>query len=91
MELRLKGLGTVEIISATRVDGDDILIKSMDDFSIISETLIYKITDAYLVEVDFKWSFVAHLNTPEDAWEEDDYIVFQIENQDDIYKLNASL
>lgn len=91
MELRLKGLGTVDIADATRVTGDDILIKSADNFRIIYETTDYEITDVYLTEVDFKWSMVVLLDTPEDNWYEESSLVFQIENQDDIYRLNARL
>lgn len=91
MELRLIGLGTVEIIDATRVAGDDILIRSSDNFSKIAKATDYEITEVYLVEVDFKWSLVACLNVPDDNWYDDDTIVYQIKNQDDVYRLNALL
>lgn len=91
MELRLKGLGTVEIIDATRVTGDDILVKSAHNFNSVAAVTNHKITEIYLTEVDFKWSLVACLDVPEDAWYEENHIVFHIENQEDVYNLKALL
>ena len=87
MELRLKGYGTIEIVKATKVDGDDILIKAKDNFRKIEENTDYEITEVYLVEVDFKWSLVAWLNVPSDEWQIDRSVVIQIENQEDIQNL----
>ena len=91
MELRLKGFGTIEITDATRVEGDDILVKSADGFREIAETTDYKITEAYLVEGEIKWSLVLWFDLPNNNWHEERAMVIQIENQDDIYTLNAAL
>lgn len=91
MELRLKGYGTIEITNATLVDGGDILIEVADHFEKLAETTDYKITEVYLTEDDGVWGLVAWLDTPKDAWEIEDAIVCQVENQVDVYKLNALL
>ena len=91
MELRLKGFGTIEITDATRVDGDDILIKSADGFRKIAEVADYGITEAYLVEGEIKWSLVLWFDLPDNNWHEERAMVIQIENQDDVYTLNAAL
>lgn len=91
MELRLKGFETIEITNATRVEGDDILVKSADGFREIAETADYEITEAYLVEGETKWSLVVWFDLPDNNWHEERAMVIQIENQDDIYTLNAAL
>lgn len=91
MELKLKGHGTIKITSATLVEGGDILIEAEDGFAEIAKTTDYEITKAYLVENNFKWSLVLWLNLPEYEWYDNDTIIFRIENQDDVYKLNALL
>lgn len=91
MELRLKGYGTIEITNATLVDGGDIMIEAADRFEGLAKITDYEITNVYLAEFDCIWALVAWLDTPEDSWDVEDAIVFEIENQDDIYKLNARL
>lgn len=91
MELRLKGFGTIEITDATRVEGDDILVKSADGFREIAETTDYKITEAYLVEGETRWSLVVWFDLPDNNWHDERAMVIRIENQDDIYTLNAAL
>ncbi len=91
MELRLKGYGTIDITNAILVDGGDILIETADNFRGIAQTANYDITDAYLTETEYGWGFVALLDIPFTDWFAEDSIIFDIENQDDIYKLNAFL
>lgn len=91
MELRLKEFGTIEITNATLVDGGDILIESADNFIEIAKTTDYDITEVFLVENDFGWDLVAWLNVPDDDWFTQKTIITEIENQEDIYKLNAFL
>ena len=91
MKLLLKGLGIIEIIDAKRTAGGDILVKSVDNFKKIAGTTFYKITEVFLTEVDFIWNLVAWLDIPDDSWYIEDALVFQIENQDDVYRLNARL
>lgn len=91
MELKLRGYGTIEITNATLVDGGDILIETADNFSGFAKTTDYDITDAYLTETEYGWGFVALLNIPLTDWFAEDAIILDIENQDDIYKLNAFL
>lgn len=91
MELRLKGYGTIEITNAKLVDGGDILIETADNFSGIAKTTDYEITEVVLVENDFGWDLVAWLNVPDDDWFTQKTIIVGIENQEDVYKLNAFL
>ena len=91
MELRLKEFGTIEITNATLVDGGDILIESADNFIGITKTTDYDITEVFLVENDFGWDLVAWLNVPDDDWFTQKTIITEIENQEDIYRLNAFL
>lgn len=91
MELRLKNYGTIEITNATSADGGDILIEAADRFEGLAKTTDYEITDVYLCEYDCVWALVAWLDVPEDTWDTEDAIVFEIENQDAVYKLNARL
>lgn len=91
MEIKLKGYGTIEITNATLVDGGDILIETADGFRGIAESTDYDITEAYLTETEYGWGLVAWLDLPDDEWYEDDALVFDIENQGDIQRLNAFL
>ena len=91
MELRLKEYGTTEITKATLVDGGDILIESVDNFKKIASLIDYEITEVYLTEVDFEWNLVAWLDIPDYDWYSSKTIIAEIENQDDVYKLNALL
>ena len=91
MELRLKEYGIIEITNATLVDGGDILIEASDNFSEIAKTTEYEIIEVFLVENYFGWNLVAWLNVPDDDWFTQKTIITEIENQEDIYKLNAFL
>lgn len=91
MELRLKGYGTIEITNATLVDGGDILIETTDNFHRITEVVGYEITEAFLVENDFGWDIVIWLDIPDDDWFTQRTIITEIENQEDVYRLNALL
>ena len=91
MELRLKGYGTIEITNATLVDGGDILIESADNFEKLAETTDYEITEVFLVENDFGRDLVAWLDVPDGDWFTPKTIIAEIENHEDVYKLNAFL
>ena len=91
MEFRLKEFGTIEITNATLVDGGDILIESADNFIEIAKTTDYDITEVFLVENDFGWDLVAWLNIPDDDWFTPKTIIAEVENQENVYKLNAFL
>ena len=91
MELRLKRYGTIEITNAKIVDGGDILIETVDNFRNLAKTTDYDIKDVFLVENDFGWDFVAWLDVPDDDWFTQRTIITEIENQEDLYKLNAFL
>lgn len=91
MELRLKGYGTIEITKATLVEGGDILIEAADNFCEISKTTGRKIAESYLTETEYGYGVVVFLDVLDSDWFADDAIVFDIENQCDVQKLNALL
>lgn len=91
MELRLKNYGTIEITNATLVEGGDIMIEAADRFEGLAKTTDYEIAEVFLVENDFGWDLVAWLNIPDDDWFTPETIITEIENHEDIYKLNAFL
>ena len=91
MELRLKDYGTIEITKATLVDGGDILIETADNFSEIAKDTQYEITDVYLTNTEYGWGVIALLDIPEADCFVDDAIIFDVEDQNSIYKLKAFL
>lgn len=91
MELKLKGYGTVEITKAKMVDGGDILVEAADGFRMIEKNYGYKVIAAYIVESYFTYGLVAVLDIQDKGWDVDPYAVFEIENQDDIYRLKIFL
>ena len=91
MELRLKGYGTIELTNATLVDGGDIMIETADHFERLAKTTEYEIAEVFLVENDFGWNLVAWLNVPDDDWFTTETIITEIENHEDVYRLNAFL
>lgn len=91
MELRLKDYGIIEITKATLVDGGDILIETADNFSEIAKNTEYEITEVYLTNTEYGWGVIALLDVPEADCFVDDAIIFDIEDQNSIYKLKAFL
>ena len=43
------------------------------------------------MEGEIKWSLVLWFDLPDNNWHEERAMVIQIENQDDVYTLNAAL
>lgn len=91
MELRLKRYGTIEITDAILCEGGDVLIKSADNFHGLAEYTGYEISQVYLVSTEYGYGIVALFDISEHDCFTEDAVVFDIENQEDIYKLNALL
>lgn len=91
MELRLKDYGTIEITKATLVDGGDILVETADNFREIAKDTQYEITEVYLTNTEYGWGVIALLDVPEADCFVDDAIIFDVEDQNSIYKLKAFL
>ena len=91
MELKLIGYNPVRITHAELVGGGDILIEVDSGFDEIAKTYDCDIKEAYLVEVDFKWSLVVWFDLSSNEWAEEHAAVIHIKNQDNIYKLSARL
>ena len=91
MKLRLKEYGTIEITTATLVDGGDIMLEAADHFEGLAKTTGYKITEVLLTDTEYGWSIIAFLDLPENNWYDDDFIMLNLEDPEEIYKLNAFL
>ena len=91
MLLHITQLGTVEISSAKSAEAD-IEVFSNTNFAELARKTYFPVTSAYLIEDDDEWSLVVKRNVPEDFRDEfEEYFVFQVENQADIYRLKAFL
>lgn len=92
MILHITQLGDIEISGAKQAEAGDIKVSSASGFAELKRKTYFPITSAYLVEDDDEWSLVVKRNVPEDFRDEfEEYCVFQIENQSDIYRLKAFL
>lgn len=92
MILHITQLGDVEISGVQQVEAGDIKVSSKSCFAELERKTYFPITSAYLVEDDEEWSLVVKRNVPDDFRDEfEEYCVFQIENQSDIYRLKAFL
>jgi len=91
MILHITQLGAVEISNAKPAEAD-IEVFSSTNFAELERKTYFPITSAYLIEDDDEWSLVVKRNVPEDFRDEfEEYYVFQIENQSDVYRLKAFL
>lgn len=92
MEVVLEEAGVIRIASAKLVDDGIIEIQACDSFKSISRTIIFPVRLARLEFCEDSWYFTASLEIPEKFRDYiDDCCVFDIENQSDIYRLNALL
>ena len=91
MELRLKRYGTIEITNAKIVDGGDILIETADNFQKLAEYTMNEISEVYLTHTEYGYGIVVLFTVPEFDCFAEDVLVLEIENSEDIYKLNAFL
>jgi len=91
MILHITQLGDIEISEAKLVEAGDIKV-SISDFANLECKTYFPVTSVYLIEDDEEWSLVVKRNVPEDFRDEfEEYCVFQIENQSEIYRLKAFL
>ena len=90
MKLVVKGIGSFEIIDAARASGGDISVKSSDGFRSISAKTGMQIHSAILSEVYFEWGLIIWF-VGQKTIDEEHASAFEIENQDDVYRLNATL
>lgn len=95
MELTLLGLvnndfGRVQITKALFNGYGDIQVWYDDTDGILDRNTTHHITNTYLSESNFIWSFIAYFDT-EDTDPNDDCVVFCVENQEDCYRLEGAL
>lgn len=92
MILHITQLGDVEISGAKQAEAGDIKVSNESGFAELERKTYFPITSAHLIEDDEEWSLVVKRNVPEILRDEfEEYCIFQIENQSDIYRLKAFL
>lgn len=92
MIVKLREIGEVLINRAVKTECGDIEVFSETGFSEIVSKTYFAIKSAYLVEADLEWYFYIDLDLDEEtSYETQSWRIFDIENQTDIYRLNAFL
>lgn len=92
MIIRVKSVGIVEVDHAVEVDGGDIEIEGQTAFTDLESKTYFPIKSLTLAEYDDEWFLVAKLDIPEElSGDVDESKVFEIENQEEIYRLKAFL
>lgn len=92
MIIRVKNVGTVEVDHAVEVDGGDIEISDQTAFAYLESKTYFPIKSLTLAEYDDEWFLVAQLEIEEDfIGDVEETKVFEIENQEEVYKLKAFL
>lgn len=92
MDLFLKEIGCVTISNAAKTECGDIEIFSDSSFREISQKSSLPVKSAYLIEDDFDWCLYTDVWIPQ--WLQDEiepWKIYEIENQDDVYRLKAFL
>lgn len=92
MIIRVKSVGIVEVDHATEVEGGDIEIEDQTAFADLESKTYFPIESLTLAEYDDEWFLVARLDIPEElSGDAEESKVFEIENQEEIYRLKAFL
>lgn len=88
----VKNLGNLSVACAERNEFGEIDISSAKNLRTITEKLGFRAISAVLVEYEEIWDLVVEVDLPKDPWFSiDKDLVFRIENQADVHKLNARL
>lgn len=92
MDLIVKEIGCVTIKDAAKTEFGDIEIFSENLFDEIVRRTYFDAKSAYLIETDCDWLLYIDIDLPgELADEMEPYLIYEIENQGEIYRLNAAL
>lgn len=92
MNVMVKEIGCVAIKNAAKTEYGDIEVFSDNSFAEIVSKTHFEVEAAYLIEDDFDWCLYIQIKLPEELTDEmEPWFVFEIENQDDIYRLKALL
>lgn len=92
MIIKLREIGEVLINHATKTECGDIEVFSESGFPEIVSKIYFAVKSAYLVEADLDWYFYIDLDLDDEPdYETQPWRIFDIENQADVYRLNAFL
>lgn len=92
MYVIVKEIGCVAIKNAAKTDFGDIEVFSDNSFAEIVCKIHFDVEAAYLIETDFEWCLYIDIELPDELIDEmEPWFVFEIENQEDIYRLKALL
>lgn len=90
MIIKTKEAGNIEICNAAKNEYGDIEVFSATGFSEISSKVYFPIKSVFLVEDEYEWCLFIDLELPNVLAEEmEPWVIFEIENQDDIRRLLA--
>lgn len=93
MDVVLKNFGRITIKNAAKTEYGDIkVIFSKESRAYIARNICFRMKSAFLVECEFEWCLYIDLLIPSELNDRaEPWIIFDIENQNDIYRLNAFL
>lgn len=92
MNVVTKEIGCVAIKNAAKTEYGDIEIFCEDSFAEIVSKIHFIVESVYLIEDEFEWCLYIQIELPDELADEmEPWIICEIENQSDIYRLNAFL
>lgn len=92
MILVVKEIGCVTIKNAAKTDYGDIEVFSDNSFLEIVSKTNFTVRSAYLIDDDFDWYLYIDIELPNELIDEmEPWLIYEIENQREIYKLKALL
>jgi len=92
MIVMVKEIGCVTIKNAAKTEYGDIEVFSDNSFAEIVSKTHFRVRSAYLIEDDFEWCLYTDIELPDELMDEmEPWLVYEIENQADIYRLKALL
>lgn len=90
MDMVTRNIGSIIITSAVPTTDGDIAIKFCDQSGTVSKITSTSITGAYLTEANLSWGLVLWVDDNKET-EQGDNLIFDIVNQDDVYRLQGFL
>lgn len=92
MDLMVKEIGCVTIKNAAKTEYGDIEVFSDNSFAEIVSKTHLRVKSAYLIEDDFDWCLYIDVELPDELVDEmEPWLIYEIENQGEIYRLKAFL
>lgn len=92
MNVMVKEIGCVAIKNAAKTEYGDIEVFSDNSFCEIVRVTHFNVESVYLIEDDFDWCLFVQIELPDELEDEmEPWLIYEIENQADIYRLKALL